>query len=189
MAKGRNTASTVVEECEKIDREIKDASIGVFKVFKTSVDATWKFGKSCPNRLLEQTRVQKLLKIFKGGVEKLERTNPAHKMECTIKREDWDAINEGTRTWEEDIVSQVRIWPTDIDTVLELEAGQHRFAALTQIHADPQQQWWWCNIYIYESPPSCSMSVADFQISLSPLWDVSGRINPFSRIWMPPQTH
>ena len=157
MAKGKHTASTVVEGGEKINREIKEASIGVFKVFKSSVNMTWTFGNSCPNRLPEPPRVQKLLSIFKRGGEKLERTNPAHRMECAIKREDWDAINDPKRNWEHDILSQVRIWPTDVGTVLELEAGQHRFAALTQIYPDPQERWWWCNIYIYESPPSFLM--------------------------------
>jgi len=65
MPRKREKPEILVNEGgEDVTREMTRAYKGVFKVFRVSVDATWKFGQiTIPNRPLE-ARIDKLKRVF-----------------------------------------------------------------------------------------------------------------------------
>ena len=158
------------------------ARIGIFKVFRESVTTEWKFGVAAPpNRPLETSRVKKLSNQFISKKEVLDRTHPAHRMECLVSKADWDRVR-AQKGWAEKLVGEdVPEWPVEIDCVLELAAGQHRFEMLKDIHPRaPEQHWWWANLYLADGMCTYS-SITNRKIFQNQPCNVSGKINRWSR--------
>jgi hypothetical protein len=135
--------------------------VGAFKVHADDVDPEWKVPVgTIRNRPLDLAAVSKLVTIIGSSTDK--RTEPAHHAAGTLPPSMVDELLKVHPEWADGKIKELNangIYPyMDHDFFdkhssgvrIQLEAGQHRYAAIKQFKPEPtgtSEQWWVVDLY------------------------------------------
>src|SRR5579859_2486985 len=151
------------ELIQSILQELKNALIGMFKIYEYQITTNWE--GPLPNRVPSVNGVAKLVESCRRfGLNRIE---PEHFMHGTLTEMETEKLfaaldMTGDQLRHSNSAGRYPEFPADLannDMIqVQLEAGQHRFLAVNELHPnDPEQKWW--IIQIYRRP----LSVAAFQ--------------------------
>jgi len=142
----------------RIEKELSENLLGTIKIYRNQVTTDWVSEGLIDNRAIDTNAVKKLVSKFYVG---LDRMNPRHHMMVTISKEDASKLLQTLQLNAEELAQRhikqdYPVLTEDIfdhyrgdlrGRMLVLQAGQHRFTALSEVVPEPKDQWWPARVY------------------------------------------